>query len=89
MKNVMLLSSSSLPPLFHCLPLWTTVRLPGKKLQSSTNYFSDVFLDHTNTITHCRFRHYFYFYMDAPTGVQGVSKNSQKYATNKIVELLR
>ena len=28
-------------------------------------------------------------YMDAPPGVPGVSKNSQKYATNKTVELLR
>jgi hypothetical protein len=24
------------PPLFHCLPLWTTVRLHGKKLQNAT-----------------------------------------------------
>ena len=28
-------------------------------------------------------------YMDAPPGVPGVSKNSQKYATNETVELLR
>ena len=28
-------------------------------------------------------------YMDAPPGVPGVSKNSQKYATNKTVKLLR
>ena len=26
-----------LPPLFCCLPLWTTVRLHGKKLQNATN----------------------------------------------------
>ena len=26
-------------PLFHCLPLWTTVRLHGKKLQNATNSF--------------------------------------------------
>ena len=26
-----------LPPLFRCLPLWTTVRLHGKKLQNATN----------------------------------------------------
>ena len=25
-----------LPPLFRCLPLWTTVRLHGKKLQNAT-----------------------------------------------------
>ena len=28
-------------------------------------------------------------YMDAPTRVPGVSKNSQKYATNETVELVR
>ena len=28
-------------------------------------------------------------YMDPPPGVPGVSKNSQKYATNKSVEFLR
>ena len=28
-------------------------------------------------------------YMDQPPGVPGVSKNSQKYATNKSVEFLR
>ena len=26
-------------PLFHCLPLWTTVRLQGKKLQNATNLY--------------------------------------------------
>ena len=28
-----------LSPLFRCLPLWTTVRLHGKKLQNPTNPF--------------------------------------------------
>ena len=28
-----------LPPLVHCLPLWKTVRLHGKKLQNATNIF--------------------------------------------------
>ena len=28
-----------LPPLFSCLPLWTTVRLHGKKLQNVTKSF--------------------------------------------------
>ena len=28
---------SCLPPLFSRLPLWKTVRLPGKKLQNATN----------------------------------------------------
>ena len=28
-----------LPPLFHFLPLWTTVRLHGKKLQNATKDF--------------------------------------------------
>ena len=26
-------------PLFHCLPLWKTVRLHGKKLQNATNKY--------------------------------------------------
>ena len=26
-----------LPPLFTCIPLWKTVRLPGKKLQNALN----------------------------------------------------
>ena len=26
--------------LFHCLPLWTTVRLHGKKIQNATNQFT-------------------------------------------------
>jgi hypothetical protein len=28
------------PPLFHCISLWTTVRLHGKKLQNATKSFS-------------------------------------------------
>ena len=33
-----------LPPLFHCLPLWTTVRLHGKKLQNATNNITRLFI---------------------------------------------
>ena len=35
-----------LPPLFHCLPLWTTVRLHGKKLQNATKHV--IVLGHEN-----------------------------------------
>ena len=31
-----------LPPLFHCQPLWTTVRLHGKKLQNAANEIANV-----------------------------------------------
>ena len=48
------------------------------------NHVAEEHLSHTagsNTI-------FIQIYMDAPPGVPGVSKNSQKYATNKTVELL-
>ena len=40
-KNILLSSSRAFSlyiPTFHCLPLWTTVRLHGKKLQNATKH---------------------------------------------------
>ena len=45
-KTVLFLSALELfhclPPLFHCQPLWTTVRLHGKKLQNAANEIANV-----------------------------------------------
>ena len=39
-----------LPPLFRCLPLWTTVRLHGKKLQNATKTLYVLVLDMLQTL---------------------------------------